>query len=644
MGVGTYSCAISDANSCSVTKTVSILTSGAPTATVTSQTNVSCNGLCNGSATVNASGGSTPYSYSWSNGSITSIVNGLCAGPYSCTVTGSNGCSVITSVTITQPAPLLGNATASSILCNGGISSVTVSATGGTTAYTGVGTFTALAGTKTYTITDANSCTTTASIVISQPSILLANATASSILCNGGVSTVTVTATGGTTAYSGVGTFTTIAGTKTYTITDANSCSTTASVVISQPAVLSANATASSILCNGGVSTVTVTATGGATGYSGVGTFTALAGNQTYTITDANSCVTTTTISISEPMVLSAGSSASSILCNGGVANITVTASGGTPSYTGIGTFTAMAGSSSYTVTDANGCATSTSLNVSEPTAIISSQTVTLCDGQSVMVGSNTYTAAGTYIDVLTAQNTCDSTVTTNVIVNGRPTITVNSGAICAGQSFTMNPSGALTYTYSSGTNIVSPTSDATYSVSGTDANGCVSSTDAISSVTVNALPSIMVMTTNTLLCTGETATLSAMGATSYTWSTNETTSDIVVTPTIQTTYTLEGSDNNGCVNMTTITQDVSLCTGIIAVDNLDTKINVYPNPSNGIFVLELNTTSLVMITNTLGQLVFIDTMVHGNHNLNIQNQSPGIYFIKVVQNGKQHVVKLVKE
>ncbi|MBK8366505.1 MAG: hypothetical protein IPL10_03530 [Bacteroidetes bacterium] len=112
------------------------------------------------------------------------------------------------------------------------------------------------------------------------------------------------------------------------------------------------------------------------------------------------------------------------------------------------------------------------------------------------------------------------------------------------------------------------PTVDATYTVTGTDLNGCENT--AVTSVTVNALPSIMATTNNTLLCTGETATLSVMGANTYTWSTTENTSDIVVSPTVQTTYTVDGTDANGCSNTTTITQDVSLCTGVATLSNND--------------------------------------------------------------------------
>lgn len=232
-------------------------------------------------------------------------------------------------------------------------------------------------------------------------------------------------------------------------------------------------------------------------------------------------------------------------------------------------------------------------------------------------------------------------TANDTIVANLTPTITVNSGAICAGQSFTIVPSGASTYTYSGGSDVVMPTTDASYTVTGTDANGCENT--AVSSLTVNALPNLTTMTTNTLLCTGETTTLSVMGASTYTWSTTETTTDIAVSPTVQTTYTVEGTDANGCSNTTTITQDVSLCTGVATLSN-DASINVYPNPNNGLFTIEVTTASKVTVTNALGQVVIAETFDVGKHSININNESTGVYFVKVMTNNKQQIIKVIKE
>ena len=97
------------------------------------------------------------------------------------------------------------------------------------------------------------------------------------------------------------------------------------------------------------------------------------------------------------------------------------------------------------------------------------------------------------------------------VTVNTTPTITVNSGSICNGDSFTLTPSGATTYTYSSGSNVVSPITTTSYTVTGTNASGCSDLVGVVSTVTVNALPSLAVSSGS--ICNGDSFTLTPSGA-----------------------------------------------------------------------------------------------------------------------------------
>jgi hypothetical protein len=206
-----------------------------------------------------------------------------------------------------------------------------------------------------------------------------------------------------------------------------------------------------------------------------------------------------------------------------------------------------------------------------------------------------------------------------------------------------MVPSGANTYTYSSGSAVVTPTATASFSVTGTSTQGCVSSNTVISTVTVNSLPMVMAATNSTLLCVGNSATLTASGATSYTWNTTATTTVIAVSPTTTVTYTVNGTGANGCSNTATVTQSVSTCAGIEVLSN-DEAIKLYPNPNNGLFTIELTSLSKVTVTNALGQIVIAGTFEAGNHNLDIINQSNGVYFVKVIENNKQQIIKLIKE
>lgn len=122
-------------------------------------------------------------------------------------------------------------------------------------------------------------------------------------------------------------------------------------------------------------------------------------------------------------------------------------------------------------------------------------------------------------------------------------------------------PSGASTYTYSSGTSIVSPTINTTYNITGTSALGCVSSNTAISSVSVNLNPVIISASNSSLICVGESVTLTANGANAYTWNLGALTGSMVaVSPTVMTSYTIVGTNTlTGCSNQTTLIQSVSL-------------------------------------------------------------------------------------
>ncbi len=159
-----------------------------------------------------------------------------------------------------------------------------------------------------------------------------------------------------------------------------------------------------------------------------------------------------------------------------------------------------------------------------------------------------------------TASYTCDITDTNGVVVSNSSTLTVNalpvlskSGntSVCSGQSTTLSISGADSYlwnTSSTATFItVNPTSNTTYSVTGTNSNGC-KKTETFT-VQVNPLP-IVTISGNTTVCNGTPTTLTASGAQSYEWGAGLSSSaSINVSPNSNTVYTVTGTDSNGCVN-----------------------------------------------------------------------------------------------
>lgn len=343
--------------------------------------NATCFGSANGSITLQTTNTQGTVSYLWSNGATTKNISGLVSGTYTVTVT-DNYQVTTKSFTVSQPALLVASASSGSISCNGGTTTISVSATGGTSPYTGTGTFTVAAGPYAYTVTDSKGCSASTSGTVTQPAVLTGSASASAIACYGGTSTVAVTASGGTAPYTGIGNYTQTVGSYTYSITDSKGCTTTTSVTITEPTLLTASASAGTISCYGGSTSVTVTATGGTTPYSGTGSFTESAGSHSYSVTDANGCTATASVTITQPTLLTASASAGTIACHGGTTTVDVTAAGGTTPYTGTGSFTKSAGTYTFDITDANGCTASASVTISEPAALqlsLSIQVPTYC-------------------------------------------------------------------------------------------------------------------------------------------------------------------------------------------------------------------------------------------------------------------------
>jgi gliding motility-associated-like protein len=372
-------------------------------------------------------------------------------------------------------------------------------------------------------------------------------------------------------------------GVRTVTVTDVNSCTTINSINIGQPTALASSTAVTNVLCFGNATgSSTLTASGGTSPYtylwSSAQTTSVISGLNagviTVTLTDANSCTTTNTVSITQPTAgLSVNiSTSSSTLCVGSTVTLSASGSGGA----GAVTYTWVAGptssvyavspaaNSTYTVNakDASACAASQTiaLTVLAPSAI-SVNSGSICSGNTfVMIpsGATTYTFSSGSASVSPLTNTsytvigtnavgCTNTVgaVSNVTVNTSPTITINNYTICNGSSVVLLPSGASTYTYSSGSATVSPIINTTYSITGTSALGCASSNTALAAVTVNTLPIISVNSGS--ICSGGSIVISPSGAASYSITGNSFT----VSPATNTAYVITGTGANGCLNST---------------------------------------------------------------------------------------------
>lgn len=449
LGVGTYTVSVIDGSSCTNSTTFSITMPTILSISNVSKIYPSCANLSNGSLTINAAGGTTPYSYSVNGSPFQALANftSLSNLVYSVVVKDANGCSVSSTVSLINP----NNLSFASVVVNqascsgGGTGSITVNTTGGTGTINYVvnplgisntnGLFTNMpVNNYTITVTDGGGCTITSIASIVQPSQIVWDTTYfSSITCNGlndgqihahalgGNGALTYLLTPGAVSNSTGDYLLLSANTYTVKATDANGCTLTSSFVIVNPAPLIWNSpTKTNVICNGtatgtitaislgGTSTVTYTLNPGAV-VNTTGLFTSLMSN-TYTVTasDVNGCSISTSLTITQapPFNFTSVSNTIPTCIPGNNATITANVSGGLTPYlfslnggapqssnvfNGIGV-------STYTiqVTDGATCSITSIINVSNPvspsiTAI--NQVNILCFGNNT--GSIQTTASG---------------------------------------------------------------------------------------------------------------------------------------------------------------------------------------------------------------------------------------------------------
>ena len=212
LAAGPYTVVITDANGCNITETVTVGQPANPLATSTSSTDALCFGSSDGTGEVTVTGGTMPYSYSWSNGQTTPNATNLSANTYTVDITDANGCTISDNITINEPTQLVSSYTSTSLGCagtNNGNISITVS--GGTPNYSFLWNTGATTqnlqniGGSTYsvTITDINSCSIILdNIVITEPDPVITSVTAESTICLTNSKDLVCSAIGGTPPYT----------------------------------------------------------------------------------------------------------------------------------------------------------------------------------------------------------------------------------------------------------------------------------------------------------------------------------------------------------------------------------------------------------------------------------------------------------
>lgn len=557
---GAYSLTVTDANGCFITQNFTITQPNVLNVTLNS-TVLLCNGDCNATITSTVSGGTPPYTFSWSTGQTTSSITNRCAGTYTLTVKDANNCTKVVPITVTQPTALAVVASSTNItcfgLCNG---TASVIAGGGTPGYTyswapGGQTTSSIsnlcAGSYTVTVKDANQCTMTSIVTITSPPQLFGNpAVANNVSCFGQCNgSATSAATGGTPPYTidwagpatpsgdGTPTITNLCiGTYSMLTTDANGCTSSQSVTITQPPLLLAPITGQTSSCNVCNGTATVVPSGGTPPYSyswsdsGAQTTpiaTGLCPNVTYTVTvrDFNGCTATGSVTISQTITITITTSNTTLSCFGACDGIaTANPSGGQNPYsylwvnsTGtVGTTqtvsTLCAQTYTVTVVDANGCLNSDTVSFTNPPILDVTATHTdatcggTCNGTATGnptggTGAYSYSwstspvqttqtatglCAGTYTLTVTDASGCTDTV--SVIIAEPPSVIDNptfSDANClqSDGSITVAPTGGTgTYTYfwagtspvtGQGTSTATGLLPGSYTLTITDTPGC---------------------------------------------------------------------------------------------------------------------------------------------------------------------------
>ena len=564
LSAGTYTVTVTDANGCTATATASVSDSDAPTATATA-TNSTC-GTANGTATVEATGGTTPYFYEWNdtNTQTTATATDLVAGTYNVTVTDVNGCTVVANTEVMDEGAANVLATATDASCTGADGTASAGVMGGAMPYTflwddpnGQITQTATgldAGTYTVTVTDANDCAVTATATVGAPvNSLTANTEAMSVSCFGGNDgEINLTVENGAIPYTfdwdndGTGDndddedlSNLSAGNYTVIITDANGCSQTASAEITEPTAVELNidqSTNPTCAGNGTDGTITVAATGGTADYTYAWSHDAVltdaaasdlsGGIYTITVTDANDCSTTasaTLQNVSTPNVTASGVDAS---CGASDGSAIATASDGMPPY-------------DFLWNDAAAQTTETANNL----------------------------PAGSYTVTVTDAAGCTATATANVNDSGAPTATVTgTDATCGNSNGTASATatgGTTPYTFQWDDTNTQTTATApnlpsgNYNVTVTDANNCLT----VENITIGDSDVPTATATSTDSAAGSldgTATVTAVGGTppyDYLWNDNAMQITATATDLPAGNFTVTVTDANGC----TVTANVTV-------------------------------------------------------------------------------------
>ncbi len=406
---GIYSVTVSDENNCEAYGNIEIL----PAQEIQVQVDITsplCNSDNSGAAIISSSGGAGQYSYLWELGSADSIRNDLATGTYLLTITDAKGCEVIESFTLSEPEPLSMAFDITPSGCNGlQGGSITAMPIGGTSPYTykwGTGEETPLienlsSGNYEITLTDSNDCLLFDTVTVLEPDEIIAEINGHNINCAGGTDGgIEVSATGGAGNFTYNWNMASLpdspsltdlsAGNYEVTVSDENDCEVTLSINLSGPDSLQMTTAAFSPSCfEASDGSIDLTIGGGIAPYEVIwdnqiqeeDLLNISAGIFTATVTDANNCIESLEVTLSDPEPLVISNVSSPISCyggNNGALDISVNGGAGNYAYVWDGPdgFSSqqrnltdlIAGNYSLTVTDGSNCTQSALIEILQPT------------------------------------------------------------------------------------------------------------------------------------------------------------------------------------------------------------------------------------------------------------------------------------
>lgn len=610
------------------------------------------------------------------------------AGTNQVNTAGSNsgdGLVVITELCSVKVSSSSTGTNSPAILCSGNSLTLTTDAVSNYSWSTGQTTSSIVVAPTSNTVyslygTSAQNCNATGvmSVIVSAAPPVLSISNPSNNICLG--RTVSLTASGAITytwANAGVvnGQAFTPSSTDVYTVSGQNGCGITVGTTTITVAPLPVTTLVTpTLICQGYPATLTAVSSVGNYTWepgtqTGAITYVAPTANTIYTVTASDGTCsgtqtvllttqTTPTISLSQTLTT---------ICEGETVILSASGAGvgGTYSWSSGGTGSSIsltpASSSAITVSGTNSLnCTSTAQQIIivdlPPPLTVSANKLLVCTGDPIVLtgaGATTYqwvngpatanytvnqTAATTVYTITGAHatNTCvaTQTIATSAII---PNVSATSSiAVCDGSSATFTASGATTYTWngfntgSTGVYQVTPLASGIYTLIAKTTSATVNCiTTQFASLTVNPNPTITVSPGKETICRGETHTLTATGASTYSWSGSTSTGSVItVKPNSSTNYTITGTDQNGCENTIFYIAKVSICTGIESRSQ-ESGISIYPNPNKGEFVVATQSEITLKVMNSIGQEVRnLELSANNNFKVQVSDLSTGVYFI----------------